>query len=64
MHLHKLSILRLRLNTAKNVEIPTTEMLIEKIFEVVEMDVFERMEEGDVDRIENIWKVFYSWLDR
>lgn len=47
----------------KKLEIPTVEMLIQKICEMVEIDTLtERMKNGNIDRIKNIWKVFYMWL--
>lgn len=48
----------------KNMETPTVEMLVQKIYEIVEMDVLtERIRNGEIDRIRNIWGLFYKWLD-
>lgn len=48
----------------KSVEIPNVGMLIQKILDVVEMDVLtERLGKGDVNRIKQIWEIFYEWLD-
>lgn len=49
----------------KREEISTVGMLKQTIYELVEMDMLtERLRQGNIDKIERIWKVFYTWLDR
>lgn len=49
----------------KNEEVPKLEILIEKIYEVAEMDISsERMKDGNIGKISAHWKSFYEWLDK
>lgn len=49
---------------AENKAVPNVKMLIGKIYEIVEMDILiERIKDGKIDRIKNIWKLCYDWLD-
>lgn len=48
----------------KNPEIPSVEMWIEKLYEIVEMDVLtERLRDGEMERIQKLWNPLYEWLD-
>lgn len=48
----------------KNVDVPSLDHLIEKVYEVMEMDILkQRKKEGNLEKTRTYWEPFYNWIN-